>query len=105
MDIDEIQNYIAEHIGALKKPQDVSEAFDAHHDTFRRKFRRLSKQSLGECLTAARIRHMKKRLRTSDATCLDICLSAGFDREDTAERAFKRVTGLTMEAYRQQHRR
>jgi len=65
----------------------------------RKHFREKERISLQTFLLRERIGHMENMLVTPDKPFSEIALSAGFDRDDSAGRAFKRVLGTTRREY------
>ena len=56
--------------------------------------------SIARFMSVMRIERTKVLLQQTDLQCKEICLAVGFSREDVGAHVFKRLTGLTMEAYR-----
>lgn len=99
-----IKAYIDAHLGQIQTIDDIADAFSILCRTVRRRFRQNEGMSLCRYITRCRILRMKRLLRTTDYTHRQIAYAAGYERDTSAARAFKRVTGQTMTAYREQHR-
>lgn len=99
-----IKAYIDRHLDQIQTIDDIADAFSMSRRTARRRFRQREGTSLGRYIARRRLSRMKRLLRTTDYTHRQIALAAGYERDTSAARAFKRMTGQTMTAYREQHR-
>ena len=103
-DTAEIKRYIEAHLKHIRTPQEVAQPLGHSYETLRKDFKRIEGITLGRFITQARIQRIKQYLVTTNLLCSEISYRVGFVREDVAARAFKRETGLSMQAYRQRYR-
>lgn len=100
IDIDMIKEFIRTNLKDVRGVEDMADKFSLSPETLRKEFLRKEKKSLRVFLEKARIDKMKKLLETSDIRCFEVCFEAGFRREDSGAKTFKRKVGMTMDAYR-----
>jgi AraC-like DNA-binding protein len=105
MSIDRIIAYIIVNLGKICGPECVAKALGMKIETLRRRFRRHMLIPIGRFIRDRRIELMKHLLATSDLMCCEISNRAGFLRDDTAHKVFKRQTGMTMQEWRKIHQR
>jgi two-component system response regulator YesN len=95
--------YIQAHLSRIHSPQEVADALGCSYETLRKVFSRERGITLGRYLEVCRIEEMKRLLGESDLQIKQICYELGL-REDSAAHLFRRVTGMTMQAWRAAHR-
>lgn len=79
---------------------EVAEFAGVHPVSLARAFRRTYHCTVGEYVRRLRIEFACQKLTGSDASLVDIALSAGFSEQSHFSRTFKRLTGLTPSTYR-----
>ncbi len=105
IEINEVKTYILEHILEIKTLKEVAGMLHICAETLRKDFLRKEHILISHFILNQRIEKMKYLLETTELRCFEICFMFGV-REDSGEATFKRVVGLTMEAYRTlSHRR
>jgi methylphosphotriester-DNA--protein-cysteine methyltransferase len=100
INISEIKRCIDERPEDFRTLRDVACKAKVSPETLRREFFRAQRMHLSEYLTAVRVRRMQEMLLMTQKPCFEICFDAGFRREDTGAKVFKRITGMTMAQYR-----
>ncbi len=78
----------------------VAELADVHPVSLARAFRRTYHCTVGDYVRRLRIELACQKLTGSDASLVEIALSAGFSEQSHFSRTFKRLTGLTPSEYR-----
>ena len=78
----------------------VAEFADVHPVSLARAFRRTYHCTVGNYVRRLRIELACQKLTGSDASLVEIALSAGFSEQSHFSRTFKRLTGLTPSEYR-----
>jgi len=78
----------------------VAEFADVHPVSLARAFRRTYHCTVGDYVRRLRIELACQKLTGSDASLVEIALSAGFSEQSHFSRTFKRLTGLTPSEYR-----
>lgn len=104
IDIYKVISFMSQRLKSIRRVKDVAGGMDVSSDTLRKEFVRRTHRSFSDYLAELRINEMKRRLVETDQRCFEICFEAGFKREDTGSRFFKRATGLTMEQFREKSR-
>ena len=104
LDMSKVKELIEKHPHEIHKLQDVAEKLDCSCETLRKEFLRKEGVHFSEYLISVRVSKMKELLSLTNKLCFEICFEAGFMREDSAARIFKRVVGLTMVEYRKQQK-
>ncbi len=79
---------------------EVAEFAAVHPVSLARGFRRTYHCTVGEYVRRLRIEFACQKLNASDASLVEIALSAGFSEQSHFSRTFKRLTGLTPSEYR-----
>ena len=97
---DYLRAYIQAHIGEIGNAEDVARQLGLPYENLRKTFRRRTGTSLARYIECVRIETAKRLLVETDLLCFEVAHRVGYDREDTAARAFRRSTGLTMGEYR-----
>lgn len=98
-----VKEFIRENIKTTRFLADVAERFHVSTETLRKDFSRQERVAFSNYLTRLRIDVMKEKLVQTNLRCFEIAFEAGFQREDTAAKSFKRETGVSMEQYRKHH--
>jgi AraC-like DNA-binding protein len=94
-----IKAHISRNLPAIHTIGDVSRALGFNRETLRKRFVRIEKISLHKHIASMRVKEMKDLLRTTDLSCMAVCLELGC-REDVGARLFKKHTGITMQGFR-----
>jgi AraC-like DNA-binding protein len=100
-----IKQIVAGHLSDIQSISDVAGLTGYSPETIRKKFAREEHIPLSAYITKARVEKAKQLLLESNMTCCEISGSVGFQRPETATRAFKRLAGRTMRTYRQLSRK
>jgi AraC family transcriptional regulator len=79
---------------------EVAEFAGVHPVSLARAFRRTHHCTVGDYVRRLRIEFACEKLTRSDASLVDIALSAGFSEQSHFSRTFKRLTGVTPSEYR-----
>lgn len=98
-----VKRFIQEHIAEIQGPRDVAEGMRYAYDTLRKDFKRQEGITLGVYLTQVRVERAKQLLIETEMRSSEIAYAVGFSREEVAAKAFKKETGLSMQAYRKHH--
>ena len=98
-DINYVKSYIMEHLLEIKTLKEVAAKLNISAETLRKDFLRKENTLISEFITNQRIAKMKYLLETTELRCFEICFMFGL-REDSGETTFKRMVGMSMEAYR-----
>jgi len=101
---EEVKLFIRENIKAVHGEKDVARHFGKSVETLRKHFSRNGVVNLSDFISDIRLETMKRLLVETDLPCKEICFEAGFRREDTGPKFFKRMTGMTMTGYRKETR-
>lgn len=99
-DMDRIKRLVHKCCRDVHSIADVAALANMRPETLRKEFSRRVGISLSRFITYAKVERAKKMLKQGDDSCMKICFAAGFSREEVGYRAFKRVTGVTMQQYR-----
>lgn len=81
-------------------PDDVADGVGVPLETLRKSFRRVLGVPPRVYLEQRRVTEAQRLLAETDLLAYEVGLAVGWDREDTASRAFHRATGVTMKEYR-----
>jgi transcriptional regulator GlxA family with amidase domain len=84
----------------LDGPEDIAAAVGLPLETLRKAFRRETGMAPREYLERVRVAEAKRLLAETDLRAYEVGLAVGWDREDSASRAFHRAAGTTMREYR-----
>ena len=79
---------------------DVADFAEVHPVSLARAFRRTYHCTVGDYVRKLRIEFACQKLTGSDASLVEIALSAGFSEQSHFSRTFKRLIGLTPSEYR-----
>jgi len=105
IDIGAVTAMMSEGLKSIRHVKDVADALNVSAETLRKEIVRRTRKSFSDHLTELRIDKMKRMLVETDQRCFEICFDVGFQREDTGAKFFKRMTGVTMEQFRESVRR
>ena len=95
-----VKQYIRRNIRRIRTIGDVAKGLRVPGETLRRVFRREAGEPLSEFISGTRIALLQRRLARTRRRCFELIFDAGFTREDSAARTFRRRIGMTMEEYR-----
>jgi AraC-like DNA-binding protein len=98
-----VKTFVNEHIGTVHSIEEIARSLHVSAETLRKQFRREERIPLSKFVTMTRVKRAKKLLCRTDLKCFEVCYSVGFRREDSGATTFKRMVGMTMEAYRLQN--
>jgi AraC-like DNA-binding protein len=104
LDVNCVKLWISRNLEKAKDIPAVAAAFDVSPETLRKTFQRIEGVSLSAFLRHEKIEAAKRRLEMTDDKCFEIIYDLKLGREDTFARLFKRVTGTTMQEYREAER-
>ena len=105
VDTTQIKQYIEANLARIQSREDVASTFGISVERLRKAFHQAEGVTPTEFIAEARVEAAKRLLRKTDVQSKEVCYAVGFARVDSGERAFKEATGLTMQAYRERHRR
>lgn len=97
-------NYIENHLAEVSGPRDVAAVIGVSYEALRKQFRREVGVPIGRYIRQVRIDRARQLLVETDDPVYVICREVGYSSDSSGIRAFKRVTGLTMDQYRRQYR-
>ena len=92
--------YIAEHYSEDLNCTVVAEKFAYSEYHFHRLFKHIANISVTDYIRDRRLFAAANKLLDNDDTILNICLSCGFDNQQTFDRVFKQKYGLTPKDFR-----
>lgn len=95
----DVKMFVDQHIKEVKTIHSVAERLQVHYDTLRKSFLRNEQIALADYITKQKVQAMKEHLVLGDDPCFFICYEYGY-REDSGAKIFKKLTGMTMRAYR-----
>lgn len=101
MNTELVRRYIEKNAGRITGVQPLAAELDMPVDALRKQFRRTEGIPISKFITLRKVEHAKRLLAETDKYCFEICFESGFLRGDDGSRTFKRVTGMTMEEYRE----
>lgn len=99
-DINVVKEFIHNHILEVKTLKELAARLSLCPETLRKDFLRKERVQISSFLLSERINKMKQLLEESDLRCFEICAQFGI-REDSGAKTFKRVVGMSMQAYRE----
>ena len=103
MEMDEVDDYIREHIGEKIYREDIAESTGFHKDSLTRIFRTETGFGLKEFITKEKIEHAKRLLKTTNKSISEIAMDLGFDNFSHFSQAFKKEAGMSPFEYRKKH--
>jgi len=101
--IAQVKRWIHENLRHIRSIDDIASVFGVSSETLRKSFVRDERVSLSVFVMHERVEHAKAMLLSTRLRCFEIAYDAGFPREDVGARAFRRLTGETMEHFRSTH--
>jgi len=99
--LERVISYIDENIGDLDRARDIAEVVDVSYETLRKHFRREMGVPIGRYLRQKRIDEARRRLVETDEPVYVVCWKVGYSSDSSGIRAFRQVTGMTMEEYQE----
>ncbi len=105
MDTEEVKEYIELNVRKVWGVAPLAADLQVPFDRLRKEFRRKEGLPISRFILKTKVENAKKLLTDTDKYCFEICFDVGFPRVDVGTRIFKRVTGMTMLEYREEHRR
>jgi AraC-like DNA-binding protein len=102
-DLATLKLWIQRNIHTVRTLEEIAGAFDVQPNTLRKNFRKQEGKPLSAFLKEARVDAMKEMLKTSERCCFEIADHFQYAQDASAERMFKRATGMTMSEYRERH--
>jgi two-component system, response regulator YesN len=103
MDVVALKLWIQNNAHAVRTIGDIADAFGIKPNTLRKDFRRKEGKPLSAFLRETRVDAMKEMLKDSGKCCFEIADCFQYAQDASAERMFKRATGLTMGQFRERH--
>ena len=94
-----VKAHIAKRFKDIHSAADVARDLAINWETLRKCFLRIERIPLHDYIAEVRVAEMQELLRTTDLSCMAVCLECGC-REDVGARLFKRHTGITMKQFR-----
>jgi len=101
--IDRVTSHIEENIGDIETAREAAEVIDVSYEALRKRFRREIGMPIGQYIRQTRIDEAQRLLVETDDPVYVVCLTVGYSSDSSGIRAFKKATGMTMEAYRKQY--
>jgi|WetSurMetagenome_2_1015567.scaffolds.fasta_scaffold185390_2 transcriptional regulator GlxA family with amidase domain len=98
-----VKRWIQENLRTIRTIDDIAAVFGVSPETLRKSFVRDERTSLSDFVITERVERAKDLLVSTRLRCFEIAFDAGFSREDVGARAFRRLTGETMEHFRSTH--
>jgi AraC-like DNA-binding protein len=95
-----VKHFVCENIKSIRGENDVARHFGKSVETIRKDFSRNGRVNLSYFISDVRLETMKRLLEETNLPCKEVCFEAGFRREDTGSKFFKRKTTMTMTEYR-----
>jgi|GEM_PF-1451736 len=99
----ELKDLVDFHISEINTVSDVAGHLNTSAETLRKYFLRKEKIHLHDYIYERKVQLIKELLMNSDDSCYRICDSAGL-REDTGAKIFKKITGLTIQGFREKYK-
>lgn len=101
--LEQAREILHAHSSETIRLNDIARAVGIHPVHLAREFRNVYGCTPGEYLRLLRIEFCCRRLQSSDASLVQIALSAGFSSQSHFSRMFKRYTGTTPTEFRSSH--
>ena len=101
MDTEDVKRYIERNVRRVCGVGPLAAELKVPPERLRKEFRRTAGIPISKFITQTKVEQAKKLLKETGKYCFEICFEVGFPREDGGSRTFKRVTGMTMEEYRE----
>jgi len=95
-----IRTWIVNNLDHVKGLNDVAPHFGILGEGLRKVFKRRIGVPFSEYLREQRVLKAQQLLQDTHLTCRQICFAVGFSRVEVGKRAFKRITGSTMNNHR-----
>ena len=95
-----VKKWIHENLRCIRTIDDIASVFGVSPETLRKSFVRGERTALSDFVTHERVERAKSLLLSTRLRCFEIAYHAGFSREDVGAKAFRRLTGETMEHFR-----
>ena len=92
----DIKEWIKSHPGEIKEPKDVSARFCVSYEYLRRQFRAREGVTLAGFIRTCRVKALVSLVQQPDSRCGEAAGTAGFGTRQSALRATKAMTGLTL---------
>ncbi len=99
-----VVRHIDEHYGQAISMQEMAEMAKLSASQFNQRFRKILRMSPTEYVLSRRIQHAQQLLTESSESISDIAAAVGFYDQSHFTKRFRRITGLTPNAYRAQFR-
>jgi two-component system response regulator YesN len=101
--IERVVSYIHDNVKDIETARDVAGVVDVSYEALRKRFRREIGMPIGQYIRQTRIDEAQRLLVETDDPVYVVCLTVGYSSDSSGIRAFKKATGMTMEAYRKQY--
>ena len=100
VDINKLKSLVASDPGTFPTISNIARQLGVSRYTIRCQFALHERTQLRSFLTKVRVEKAKILLASTPEPCKKVCYLVGFSRSDVAARAFRRLTGMTMDEYR-----
>jgi AraC-like DNA-binding protein len=104
MDMNEVKSSITNNLSHMRSVKEIAFVLGVSNETLRKEFRRKECEPLSEFIARERLKEMKRLLLNTNLCCNEVCYSLGL-RDDSGQKFFRRVTGMSMEEFRSKKKR
>lgn len=101
--VEQIQNYLSQHINENITLSDLGDIFGINYSSFSNIFSSTTGQTIIEYLTLMRILHAKELLINTDKKIYEICAESGYTEPKYFIKRFHQIVGITPKEYRKMY--